>query len=61
MGSTALQMEDREQRLSRARAALGAAERSAARWGGRIDRTAMQSSVQSLPDSADDGLGTRLP
>ena len=61
MGSTALQVEDREQRLSRARAALGAAERSAARWGGRIDRTALQPSVQSLPDSADDGLGTRLP
>ncbi|MDN5820421.1 MAG: hypothetical protein L0H39_02920 [Brachybacterium sp.] len=58
---TALQVEDREQRLSRARAALGAAERSAARWGGRIDRTALRSSPQSVDDTADDGLGTRLP
>lgn len=58
---TALQIEDREQRLSRARAALGAAERSAARWGGRIDRTALRSSPQSVDESADDGLGTRLP
>ena len=70
---TALQVEDREQRLSRARAALGAAERSAARWGGRIDRTALQSSAPSVSEpgagpaagsreeSADDGLGTRLP
>ncbi|MGP9744721.1 hypothetical protein [Brachybacterium sp. AOP29-B2-41] len=70
---TALQVEDREQRLSRARAALGAAERSAARWGGRIDRTALQSSAPSVSDpgagpvagpgaeSADDGLGARLP
>lgn len=66
---TALQVEDREQRLSRARAALGAAERSAARWGGRIDRTALQSSAPSVAgptagpvtESADDGLGTRLP
>ncbi|MDN5685121.1 MAG: hypothetical protein L0G94_00345 [Brachybacterium sp.] len=31
-----------EDRLARARAALGAAERSAARWGGRIDRTALR-------------------
>ncbi|HEX7350614.1 hypothetical protein [Brachybacterium sp.] len=58
---TALQMEDREQRLSRARAALGAAERSAARWGGRIDRTALQPSAQPVSEAADDGLGTRLP
>ena len=62
---TALQMEDREQRLSRARAALGAAERSAARWGGRIDRTALQSSAPPVAEPAagpaDDGLGTRLP
>lgn len=70
---TALQIEDREQRLSRARAALGAAERSAARWGGRIDRTALQLSAPSVAapaagpavklaaESADDGLGTRLP
>lgn len=57
----ALQIEDREQRLSRARAALGAAERSAARWGGRIDRTALRSSPQSVDESADDGLGIRLP
>ncbi|WP_245822749.1 hypothetical protein [Brachybacterium avium] len=60
--STAVQAtEEREQRLSRARAALGAAERSAARWGGRIDRTALRSSPQSVDDAADDGLGTRLP
>ena len=59
--STALRIEDREQRLSRARAALGAAERSAARWGGRIDRTALQPSPHSDAESADDGLGTRLP
>ena len=58
---TALQTEDREQRLSRARAALGAAERSAARWGGRIDRTALRSSPQSVDDADDDGLGTRVP
>lgn len=32
-----------EDRLARARAALGAAERSAARWGGRLDRTALRS------------------
>ena len=51
--------EDLEQRLSRARAALGAAERSAARWGGRIDRTALRG--ENLEQgSADDGLGTRL-
>src|SRR5699024_12549905 len=50
-----------EQRLSRARAALGAAERSTARWGGRSDRTALRASPQPVEDSADDGLGTRLP
>ncbi|UYG16345.1 hypothetical protein BRM3_12115 [Brachybacterium huguangmaarense] len=33
---------EREERLARARAALGAAERSASRWGGRIDRTALR-------------------
>ncbi|GAA1485030.1 hypothetical protein [Brachybacterium fresconis] len=33
---------DHGDRLARARAALGAAERSAARWGGRIDRTALR-------------------
>ena len=59
--STALRIEDREQRLSRARAALGAAERSTARWGGRIDRTALRASPRPVEDSADDGLGTRLP
>jgi len=58
---TALQIEDREERLSRARAALGAAERSAARWGGRIDRTALQPSARPVSEAADDGLGTRLP
>src|SRR5699024_5705425 len=58
--STALRIEDREQRLSRARAALGAAERSAARWGGRIDRTAVRP-PQSVEDAAGDGLGPRLP
>ncbi|MGO1409540.1 MAG: hypothetical protein ACTHV2_14260 [Brachybacterium sp.] len=69
--STAIQAEDQaedlEQRLSRARAALGAAERSAARWGGQIDRTALRGSSlhQAGEDSAqgavDDGLGARLP
>src|SRR5699024_2148174 len=59
--SIALQSEDREQRLSRARAALGAAERSAARWGGRIDRTALRTSPQSAAAAADGGLGTRRP
>ncbi|NMA75691.1 MAG: hypothetical protein GX960_00270 [Actinomycetales bacterium] len=59
--NTALQLEDREQRLSRARAALGVAERSAARWGGRIDRTALRPSEISSEGSADDGLGMRLP
>ncbi|WP_422117556.1 hypothetical protein [Brachybacterium sp. UNK5269] len=61
---TAEQSSDLEQRLSRARAALGAAERSAARWGGRIDRTALrpaQTPTPSEPDGADDGLGARLP
>lgn len=59
--------EDLAQRLSRARAALGAAERSAARWGGRIDRTALRGpSLQPSPgegaaEEADDGLGARLP
>ena len=57
---TALQIEDREERLSRARAALGAAERSAARWGGRIDRTALQPSARPVSEAEDDGLGTRL-
>ena len=31
-----------EERLERARAVLGAAERRASRWGGRIDRTALR-------------------
>ena len=35
---------DREDRLALARATLGAAERSAARWGGKIDRTALRGS-----------------
>lgn len=35
--------ETKDERLARARAALGAAERSAARSGGRIDRTALRS------------------
>ncbi|OFT43917.1 hypothetical protein HMPREF3159_16470 [Brachybacterium sp. HMSC06H03] len=60
MGTT-LQIEDREERLSRARAALGAAERSAARWGGRIDRTALQPSARPVSEAEDDGLGARLP
>ena len=57
---TALQIEDREERLSRARAALGAAERSAARWGGRIDRTALQPSARPVSEAEGDGLGARL-
>ncbi|MGY5764528.1 hypothetical protein ACXET9_04920 [Brachybacterium sp. DNPG3] len=35
--------EERAEKLARARAALGAAEHRAARWGGRIDRTALRS------------------
>ena len=65
-----------EDRLARARAALGAAERSAARWGGRIDRTALRSiggdgagapraatPVAPEPDPDPEPLadGTRLP
>lgn len=61
-----------EERLAQARAVLSAAERSAARWGGRIDRTALRP-VQGSPsepastrhDAApglvDDVTGTRLP
>lgn len=63
-----------EERLARARATLSAAERSAARWGGRIDRTALRavpgsggtgtvSSSAAAAETADDtdALGTRLP
>ena len=66
--------EARAERLARARAVLGTAERSAAHWGGRIDRTALRSvgasESNSGPSSApstlqstesDDGAGTRLP
>lgn len=66
--------EAREERLARARAVLGTAERSAARWGGRIDRTALRSVGASEPSSvpgsapstlqpteSDDGAGARLP
>lgn len=53
---------DRDDRLARARATLGAAERSAARWGGRIDRTALRTVGEGeQQDPSDDGLGTRLP
>lgn len=45
---TAVQLEEKREekadRLARARRALGAAELSAARWGGRIDRTALRES-----------------
>ncbi|MFC7374468.1 hypothetical protein ACFQS2_12295 [Brachybacterium sp. GCM10030267] len=41
--SAAVPQATQEERLHRARAALGAAERSAARWGGPIDRTALRS------------------
>lgn len=62
-----------EERLAQARAALTAAERSAARWGGRIDRTALRPvpapggsatdavGSEHAPGSLDDGTGTRLP
>src|SRR5690625_3854811 len=61
--------EDREERLARARAVLGTAERSAARWGGRIDRTALRSlsatesstPAPPRPVEADESVGTRLP
>lgn len=39
--TTTPQTETTQERLARARAALGAAERRASRWGGRIDRTAL--------------------
>lgn len=39
--TTTPQTETTQDRLARARAALGAAERRASRWGGRIDRTAL--------------------
>lgn len=62
------QREQQDQRLARARAALTAAERSAARWGGRIDRTALRggSPASSQPpvqeqSPAEDATGTRLP
>src|SRR5699024_7692106 len=59
--------EDREERLARARAVLGTAERSAARWGGRIDRTALRSlgatesstPAPPRPVEADESVGTR--
>lgn len=57
----------REDRLALARATLGAAERSAARWGGRIDRTALRAvSAVSAPMGSgagvddDHGQGVRL-
>lgn len=60
--------EQHEERLARARAALGAAERSASRWGGRIDRTALRSvggpapSAEPEQPAAEEELGgTRLP
>lgn len=40
--TTAPQTETVQDRLARARAALGDAERRASRWGGRIDRTALR-------------------
>lgn len=43
---------DRADRLARARAALGAAERSASRWGGRIDRTALRELPREQTDPA---------
>lgn len=62
---------NREDRLALARATLGAAERSAARWGGRIDRTALRTAttpatqaattVEAEQGLADDGMGTRVP
>lgn len=61
--------EDHQERLARARAVLGTAERSAAHWGGRIDRTALRSMgtaqhsapADSRPAEADESVGTRLP
>ncbi|MFC5299498.1 MAG: hypothetical protein ACTIMA_14095 [Brachybacterium tyrofermentans] len=62
---------NREDRLALARATLGAAERSASRWGGRIDRTALRTATtpaaptttteQAEQGLADDGMGTRVP
>lgn len=60
-----------QERLAQARAVLTAAERSAARWGGRIDRTALRpvpaqgSAPGSTPETGmpegDDGTGAHLP
>lgn len=68
------QREAREERLARARAVLGTAERSAAHWGGRIDRTALRSiktpnsgdAPATTPNElqaveGDDEAGSRLP
>lgn len=55
---TAARQTPQEDRLARARAALGAAERSAARWGGRIDRTALSAEAPSA-SGADRSPGGR--
>lgn len=66
---------NREDRLALARATLGAAERSASRWGGRIDRTALRTATTATTATtttanpttgegqglADGGMGTRVP
>lgn len=43
MSESAVRASTQQDRLARARAALGAAEHRAARWGGQIDRTALRS------------------
>lgn len=55
----AAERSDRADRLARARAALGAAERSASRWGGRIDRTALGGLSAGEPVPADEDAETR--
>ena len=53
--------EPQAERLARARAALGTAEQRAARWGGRIDRTALRAVPRSAPEETPEVLGSRLP
>lgn len=68
MSATAQEMTaPQAERLARARAVLGTAEQRAARWGGRIDRTALRAVPCSAPESGaeiesgPEVLGARLP
>ena len=62
MSATAQEMTaPQAERLARARAVLGTAEQRAARWGGRIDRTALRAVPRSAPEETPEVLGSRLP